>query len=93
MSSLFKDSDKFKVNNKVSYKEREILMYQKIKDKKTGQYFMCYDGEKEFQLSKEFRNDVYNWKTKYILVDVFDKSLSLIENYNQFIEMADNLKL
>jgi hypothetical protein len=53
---------------------------------------MCYDGKREFKLSKESRNDVYDWKTEFILVNKFDSQLSLKENYDKFVEMANTLK-
>jgi hypothetical protein len=70
-------------------------MYDTIKDKQTGKFFMCYDGKTKFQLSKELRADIYNWKTNYILLsrtETPDKKLSLEESYSEFIKMANTLK-
>ena len=54
-----------KKNNKVknvSYERRKPIIY----DTKT---YMCYDGEKEYKLSLEYKKEIYAWKTPYILVN------------------------
>jgi hypothetical protein len=87
-----KDDIRKTLSNRISRRDRYILMYNKRMDPVTGEYFMCFDGITKFQLSKEYRDDIYNWKTNYILVHVFDTKLSLEENYFKFLEMANNLK-
>ena len=68
----------------VSYKERKPIIY----DKNT---FMCYDGEKEFFLTKDYRNEIYKWKTKYLLVNKNNDD-TFVNEYNQFIHDANILK-
>ena len=53
-----------KINKKVSYvsyHERTLL----LQDKKT---FMAYDGKNEFLVDETMLDDIYNFKTEYILV-------------------------
>lgn len=78
--------DIFRLNKKMSYIERKPLIFDKVDD------FTAYDGYKEFQLTKELRNSIYDWKTEYILINKFDTSKSIVDNYNDFIDMANNLK-
>ena len=84
--------DIFKLNMKVSHRERKIMMYETKKDKQTGEFFICYDGKTKCVLTKEMRSKIYSWETNYILVSVFDDKLSLEDNYNLFIKIADTLK-
>ena len=82
------DDDKIKqidIKKFISIYERKPLIY----DKGT---FMAFDGKKTMKITKEFRNEIYNWKTPYILVGKLDKKLSLDENYKLFVNMADTLK-
>jgi hypothetical protein len=53
-----------RINQKVSYvsyRERTLLM----QDKKT---FMGYDGEREFLIDEKLLDDIYNFKTDYMLI-------------------------
>jgi hypothetical protein len=53
---------------------------------------MCYDGEKEYKLSLDYKKEIYAWKTPYILVNREPKlKLSLKEEYDLFIHDADVL--
>ncbi len=53
---------------------------------------MCFDGENEYYLSKEERNKHFNFETDYLLVVRRDNKLTLREEYDAFIQDADNLK-
>ena len=81
-----KKSDILKVNYKISRRDRKIMMF----DKKT---FTGYDGHEYIPFTKEFKYQIYNWKTNYILVNMIDKQKSLKENYDIYIQIADTLKL
>lgn len=75
-----------KINNRlISYYERKPLIYDSYN-------FTCYDGEKEFFLTKEEKDKIYKWRTNFILVDKSDKNTSLIDEYNNFINDANILK-
>ena len=82
------DDDKVKqidIKKFISIYERKPLIY----DKGT---FEAFDGNKTIKITKEFRNEIYNWRTPYILVGKLEKKLSLAENYKIFVNMADTLK-
>jgi len=68
----------------VSYKERKPIIYDKNS-------FMCYDGNKEFYLTKEYRNEIFQWKTNYLLVNKANDD-DFVNEYNQFIQDANILK-
>ena len=93
-SLLEKQNDELKtfIKNKISHRERKLIIYNKQLDPESGKYFMCYDGEKSFQLTKEFRHEIYNWKTNYMLVSIIHPKKSLKENYEEFIMIANELK-
>jgi hypothetical protein len=84
--------DIFKFNVKLSRRERNIMMYRKTEDKNSGEFFTCYDGKDTTALSKEMRSKIYKWETNYILVDVFEPKMTLKENYDLYIRIADELK-
>ena len=81
-------NDYSKVNAKVknvSYERRKPIIY----DTKT---YMCYDGEKEYKLSLDYKKEIYAWKTPYILINREPKlKLTLKEEYDLFIHDADVL--
>ena len=76
-------------------KERKPIIYNVQNN--TG-----YDGKQTFHISKEFRNDIYDFKTDYILInkdkrltkDVDGKKVKLTdeEEYKYVIDMANTLK-
>ncbi len=78
--------DIFRLNKKLSYRERKPLIFDKVDN------FMAYDGINKFVLTKDLRNNIYDWKTEYILINKFDTSKTIEDNYTDFIDMADNLK-
>lgn len=76
-----------KVNkNLVSYKERIPMLYES----KTFKAYTPQNGI--FELSKEDKSRIYDWKTKYILVDKLDNEMSFEDEYKKFIIDADLLK-
>ena len=80
-------------NCKVSYKEKEILLYDKFN-------YECYDGQFKRKLSLKEYNQVKNGQTKYILIDRIKQTqkeresgeFDLITEYNQVIKTANLLK-
>jgi len=68
----------------VSYKDRKPIIY----DKNT---FMCFDGKKEFYLTKEHRTDIFKWRTNYILVNK-NYGESFEKEYLMFQQDAEILK-
>ena len=84
--TLIKNKQHNKVNkNHVSYTKRKPMIYDKSK-------FIGFDGEKEIFISKKMRDDIYDWKTDYILVNrCADYSISLKQNYDNFIKDAHEL--
>ena len=74
------------VNNKISFYDKQPLIYNTTT-------FKAYDGKKEIFITKEERNNIYSWKTQYILINKSDnKNLTLQDEYNKFIEDANILK-
>lgn len=75
--------------NYVAFQEKTILMYDKMD--KVG-----YDGENIIEIDEDYYTDILNFKTKYILIprtkDLYRKGVSLIDDYKQYITMAENLK-
>ena len=58
--------------------------------------FEAFDGNKKWSMSKdEERSIYYNYKSPYIIIprDKYSKDLSIEEEYNQFIKIADALKI
>ena len=53
---------------------------------------IAYDGLKEFEISKEYFDDINNFKTDYILVSKANGKLSFEEEYKKFKHIADKLK-
>jgi len=86
--------DIFNLGIKMSNRDRTPLLFD-------IQTFNAYDHieDKEFLFTKEARNKVFHWQTDFILINKFDdkdhktkEKLSLKDNYDRFIEMADVLK-
>jgi hypothetical protein len=80
-----KKADTLKVNCRISRRDRKIMMY----DRST---FTGYDGENIFPFTKEFKHQIYNWQTNYILVELIDEKKTIQENYESFIMIANTLK-
>jgi len=73
-------------DKKISFYEKKPIIYDTSN-------FLAFDGTNEFLLSKEHRNDIYNWKTENILINKSkDKKLTLKDEYENFIKNADELK-
>ena len=72
-------------NRKISYYNKQRILYNTVN-------FMCFDGEQEYLLSKEQRNKIYSWETKYILINKSDnKNKTLQDEYNEFLSDANIL--
>ena len=83
--TLVKNKQNNKLNkNHVSYSKRKPMIYDKRR-------FIGFDGDKEVYITKQMRDDIYDWKTDYILVSCADYSISLKENYNNFMKDAHEL--
>jgi len=79
-----------KVNQKVigniNYKEKQIFMYEK--KTRTG-----YDGESLFNdVSIDLKCKIMRYQTNYILVPKVNNKLTIQEEYNLYITLADKLK-
>jgi len=80
------------IDHKVSNIERKPLIYN-------SKTYEAYDGKKIIKLNKQMINDIYHWRTEYILINATqfplgdDTSLSLQRNYDNFVLRADTLKL
>ena len=72
-------------NFSMSYKERKPIIY----DPNT---FISYDGKKEYRMTKEERNEHYNFETDYMLIVRRDNDNTFEQEYKSFIEDADELK-
>jgi hypothetical protein len=71
----------------VSYTPRKIMLFKREKNIR-----IAYDGLKEFEISKEYFDDINNFKTDYILVSKANGKLSFEEEYKKFKHIADKLK-
>ena len=71
----------------INYIEKEILMCDFIQN-------LGYDGKNFIPLTSEFVSEVYNFKTQYIIVwnKIFGTKISLEDEYNRYIKLADYLK-
>ena len=84
--TILEDNKINKVNkNHISFRERKPMIYD-------SSSFMCYDGVKEYKLTKEEKYNIYKFKTNYILIDKTDKKLTFKEEYDLFIHDANLLK-
>ena len=72
-------------NRKISFSDKQPIIYDATS-------FMCYDGKKEFFLTKEQRNNIYSWKTSNILINKSSDKLTLQDEYLKFIQDANILK-
>lgn len=70
----------------ISFKEKTII----IQDKNT---FEGFDGNVKFKITKEILDEIYKFKTEYILIPKSNPKLSLEEEYKEFIIMANELRL
>ena len=77
-----------KIAFNVSYSPRQIIIFQKDMTLK----IIGYDGVQEFNISNEYFDDINNFKTDYILIPKQNKKLSLKEEYEKFVNLADKLK-
>lgn len=69
----------------VEYKEKKPLIYN-------CKTFEVYDGIKKWKLTKQERDDIYDHKTDYILVNMDDFNSEMEDEYEEFIRVADTLK-
>jgi hypothetical protein len=80
------------------YKVENIAIEQKVSRIERKPLIMNYksyeafDGLQTIKMTNRFVNDIYFFKTDYILVKCEDIKLTLKENFNEFIETADILK-
>lgn len=77
------------INYRVAYEEKQPILYDKLT-------FEIFDGVEKRKISKQELNDIlYNYKSKYILIDREEKkdSLSLEEEYKQLIQDIDTIKI
>ena len=72
----------------VSYTPRKIIIFQKDK----SLIITGYDGVQEFNISNEYFEDINSFKTDYILIPKQNKNLTLKEEYENFVKLADKLK-
>ena len=70
----------------VSYKERNILMYDKIND-------VGYDGVEYIPMSKKLLQDIYTFKVAYVVVPKVNSKIELKEEYDILIENNKALKI
>ena len=76
------------INYRVSYEEKQPVLYDKLS-------FEMYDGIEKQKISKKELNDIlYNYKSKYILIDREEKkgNLSIEEEYRLLIQDIDIIK-
>lgn len=73
------------IDHKVSRTERLPIIFN-------SKTYNGYDGKTIFKLTKQMINQIYHWRTDYILIKADDTKLSLEENYNNFVNRADILK-
>ena len=73
------------IKNKTSYEEKIILLY----NQKT---FFGYDGKTEIYVSKQLLTDIYNHKTKYIIIFKNNNKISFEDEYNNITIIANDLK-
>ena len=76
------------INYRVSYEEKQPVLYDKLS-------FAMYDGIEKQKISKKELNDIlYNYKSKYILIDREEKkgNLSIEEEYRLLIQDIDIIK-
>ena len=70
----------------ISYKEKNILLYDKVND--TG-----YDGNEFIPMSKKLLQDIYTFKIAYVVVPKVNSKLTLKEEYDILISDNKALKL
>ena len=75
---------KHDIDKLVYFKTRRPLIYNKLDHH-------VYDGKKEYFLTIEERNNIYDKKTDTILIVKSDESKSMEEEYDEFITNADTL--
>jgi hypothetical protein len=73
------------IDHKISRTERLPIIFN-------SKTYNAYDGKTIFKLNKQMINEIYHWRTDYILIKADDIKLSLEENYNNFVKRADILK-
>ncbi len=69
----------------VSYKERTLLMY----DSRNG---IAFNGTEQIEMTDELLNDIYDFKTDYIIVPKTNKKQTFEQEYKEYIEMAEEMK-
>ena len=77
-----------KINHRISYEEKIPVLYDKVS-------FEIYDGNEKLKISKNELNDIlYNYKSKYILINREEKknNLSIEEEFRQLIQDIDIIK-